>query len=215
MDAAGRFPEDIKININTIGYEIDLCIDDYCHKYNIDLNDYKTRSGLKHNEVNHILKYIYNNLLKPNKSLINNQKSVIDYNDIYNLTVIADKFLDICMLFNKSLGLYSFSIFTGISFEALTRWVQEGRAPNPARYDILKSIIDFNRASLIAMLKDSSVGQIAVANNDVETGLEWTKNNVSSVTNNNVFLLPSERLEALKIERMDKRAAALASVNKA
>ena len=60
---------------------------------------------------------------------------------------------------------------------------------------------EYNKGALISNLKDTPVGALAVANNDTETGLEWSKNQQVQVTANQVFYLPSERTDKLKLDR--------------
>jgi hypothetical protein len=54
----------------------------------------------------------------------------------------------------------------------------------------------------IALLNESPVGVLAVANNDVETGLKWAENNIQQITNNTVYYLPSERLDHLQLDKV-------------
>lgn len=81
---------------------------------------------------------------------------------------------------------------------------------NPAKWAICKAVQENNKNQLISNLKDSTIGAVAVANNDYETGLNWNKNNVQTITQNAVYILPSERLQQLKL---DKQADA-GTVNK-
>lgn len=190
------------INPETIQDQINEVLEQYCNKYNIDLYNYGFRSSVKHNEVNNIMRYIYNSLFKVDKPLVNNQYSKLDYNDIKQLKPVVDSFINICMLFNKSLGLFSFSLMTGFDFSTVYTWLNDnGKMLNPERFDLMKSIKDFNAGSLVSNLKDSTVGALAVANNDIDTGLEWNKQNAQLTTQNQVFFLPSERVDRLKLSK--------------
>ena len=188
------------INTDSLQKQVDNLINVYCDKYGINLSSYKDRTNIKHNEVNNILRFIYNNLFKPNKPQISNKKSLLNYDDIEQLQAASDLFINICMLFNKSLGLYSFSMFTGIDDNTLLRWFSdEGKKLNPARWEILKNIKEFNKAALISNLKDTPVGALAVANNDTETGLEWATKQAITAGQQTVFLIPSERVNRLQL----------------
>lgn len=196
-------PELNIINPDTIANQVQECIEQYCNIYGIDLYNYSVRVNIKHMEVNNILRYCYNSLFKPDKGLMNNQKSLIDYDNIDQLQAVTDIFLNVCSMFNKSLGLFSFSLFTGIDDNTLIRWSDEnGKQLNYKRWELLKSIKEYNKGSLVSILKDTPVGALAVANNDVETGLEWSKNQVNQITNNTVYLLPSERSEHLRLDKL-------------
>lgn len=193
------------INPETLQDEVNEVITDYCSKFNINIYDYKERSNIKHNEVNNILRYCYKSIFKPNNGLMNNQKSVIDYDDINQLEATVNSFLDVCMLFNKALGLWSFCIFSGIDDNTVIRWYSdEGKKLNPKRWELLKSIKEYNKGALISSLKDSPVGAMAVANNDRDTGLMWSANQAITAANNAVFLIPSERLNRLNISDSER-----------
>ena len=56
---------------------------------------------------------------------------------------------------------------------------------------------------LISKLKDSTLGAVAVANNDVETGLRWTDNKAPQLQGGTVYILPSERVQRLKLEQQN------------
>lgn len=188
------------INPDTLQADVDGLINIYCSKYGIDLEDYQTRTNIKHNEVNNILRFVYNNLFKPDKALYNNQKSLLDYNDINQLESAVDVFINVCMMFNKALGLWSFCIFTGIDDNTILRWYsEEGKRLNPKRWELLKSVKEYNKGALISNLKDTPVGALAVANNDVETGLQWATKQAIAAGQQAVFLIPSERLNRLSI----------------
>lgn len=193
--------QDKKININTICNEIDNCINDFLVINNID-NDYKSLVNIKHQTINFMLSYIYEQLFKPNHNLKNNQKSIIDYDDLELLQVLANKFINICQRFNKSLGLMSFSYFIGVDYTTLYRWLNE-KESNYNRYYILKSIQESHKAAQISLLNDSPVGALAVANNDPETGLEWSKQQAQLSAQNQVFILPSERMSKLKLDKSE------------
>lgn len=200
----GSIPKDKYININTISQDIDNCINDYCLQYGINLQDYNTRVNIKHNEVNNLLRYIYKNLFKPNITLCNHQTSYIDYNNVELLQVVADKFIDICLLFNKSLGLMSFALMSGISYATIYNWMNaDSEKINLKRLEVLKSIQECHKMAQIGLLNDTPVGALAVANNDVETGLEWSKQQALLQANNTVFLLPSERMDKLKLPKAE------------
>ena len=195
----GSIPKENYINIDTIEQQIDECINDFLDENGIDRN-YKSITSIKHSTINYMMSYIYKRLFKPNKTLCNNQKSYVDYNNIELLQVLANKFIDICQRFNKSQGLMSFSYMIGCDYNTLSRWLNE-KESNPARYSVLKSIQVSHKEQQISLLNDSPVGAMAVANNDTETGLEWSKQQAMQIASNAVFLLPSERSGRLKLDK--------------
>lgn len=191
---------DNAIDINTISQQIDDCVISFFDKYNIDIYDLSQIKPVTHNMINLCFKYIYNSLFKPDHKMVNNQRSIVDYNNIDLLTVLADKFIEICQHFNKSLGLMSFSFMLGCDYSTMYLWLQNDEKANPARFKVLKSVKECHKLAQISLLNDTPVGALAVANNDIETGLEWSKNQVASVTNNTVYMIPSERADRLKLD---------------
>jgi hypothetical protein len=145
--------------------------------------------------------YIYERLFKPDHNLPNNQKSLIDYNDVELLQVLADKFNSICQRFNKSLGVMSFCYMVGVRYDTVYSWLHNPES-NPERIKVIKSIQENHKVQQIALLNDTPVGAMAVANNDVETGLNWSANQVQQITNNTVYYLPSERSNKLQLEKI-------------
>ena len=188
------------INADDITDKVNQVFNDCVVSLGYDPNSPADRKAITHNEVNYCLRQVYIKLFKPEKALYNNQKSLVNYDDIDLLTVLANVFIDLCFNFNKSLGLMSFSYLVGVDYTTLNRWLND-RESNPKRYDVLKCIQENHKAAQIGLLNGSPVGALAVANNDKETGLEWAKNNAPTITNNTVYFLPSERADRLKLEQ--------------
>ena len=191
------------IDKNKICDQIDNCIIDFFSIRNIDIYNINDIKSIPHNLITLCLRHIYNNLFSSNDPNIkyNQQKNIINYDDIELLYILSNKFIDISLAFNKSLGIYHFAIMLGADYETMNFWISdEGRRLNPARAHIIENVKNNNKTGHINLLNDSTVGLIAVANNDPVTGLEWTKNNAAAVEKSTVYFLPSERLERLKLE---------------
>lgn len=191
--------KDNAINIETISNQIDNAVVSFFDNFNININDLNVCRTIPHNTLTLCMMSIYERLFKPCKGMVNNQKSLIDYNDMEQLTIIANSFIKWSLWFNKSLGLMQFSIMTGIHRETLALW-RDDKESNPMRSDIVRNICECHKMEQICLLNDTPVGALAVANNDVETGLEWSKNQVQQITNNTVYYLPSERRDRLKLD---------------
>lgn len=194
----GTIPKDKYININTIGAQIDNCVFDFFTARNIDIYDITQCKSIPHNIITLCMMNVYNTLFKPDQTLCNNQKSLINYDDIELLQTIANKFIELSLHFNKSLGLMQFSLFSGIHRATLADW-RDNKNINPARSDIINNICECHKMEQIGLLNDTPVGALAVANNDIETGLQWSQNQAITAGNNAVFLIPSERLKRLEI----------------
>lgn len=197
----GKIPQEKYINIATVSQDIDNCIVDFLRINGIE-NDYKTLVTLKHQTINYMFRYIYKRLFKPDTTLCNNQKSYVNYNDMELMQVLADKFLEICERFNKSLGLISFANMIGCDYSTVSLWVSD-KESNPQRFEILQRIREGHKAAQVAILNDSPVGALAVANNDNETGLNWSRQQALEQANNAVFLIPSERVSRLNLEKVE------------
>lgn len=196
-------PEFKYINTATISQDIDNCVLEYFSRYSLDVFDLSQRKYITHNILTGCMKYIYNKLFKPSQGLYNNQHSLIDYDDIEQLKTIADKFIELSLEFNKSLGLMQFSIMSGIHRSTLAEW-RDNRELNPIRSDIINNICECHKMEQIGLLNDSPVGALAVANNDIETGLEWSKQQALTQANNTVYILSSERLQGLGLPKADR-----------
>lgn len=192
----GVVPDNIKINIDNIENIIHETMKQYFELYGFDVSTPDSRRKITHNEITHCLKYIYNNIFSCDINLCNDQNSRFDYNDIILLNHLANIYIDIALFFNKSIGLMQFGLMIGVAPNTLLSWLNDGER-NPARVQILNNIQEYHKMSHINLLNQSPVGALAVANNDKETGLEWTKNNAQTINNNSVFILPSERRKML------------------
>lgn len=195
------------INNETLKDNILECFNKYLYilgfdEQGIDSSNERKPRYITHNQINYILRQIYNDILKPNKSLFNNQKSILNYDDIEQLNIIANIFIDICTKFNKSLGLMSFSFLSGIDYTTLIEWLND-KTVNPKRSAILKTVQESHKAIHISLLNESGLGQVAVANNDIETGLQWQQNTTQGINANAVYILPSERVDKLKLTKED------------
>lgn len=196
------------ININTLENDIMTVLYSALNEMGFDKSGRDPENPKRtatHNQINYCFRMIYKYIFKPDKKLISNKQSILDYDDITQLQAVADIFLNICGLYNKSLGLMSFCFMTGIDYKTIYNWLSpEGEKLNPARFQILKYIQESHKAAQISLLNESPVGALAVANNDVETGLEWSRNQVLNTANNAVFLIPSERINRLKLGAPDE-----------
>jgi hypothetical protein len=187
------------INPDTIQQQVLSCVNDQIVLLGYDLNNPKDRKSISHNEVNYILRRVYDNIFKPSTGLMNNQKSIIDYDDIDQIQAVVNVYIDICSRFNKSLGLMSFSFMSGIDITTLLRWINNPEL-NLERSKAIQKIQEVHKALQIGLLNDSPVGALAVANNDTETGLNWSEKQAAAAAANTIYILPSERLQTLGVK---------------
>ena len=116
------------------------------------------------------MRYIFDNLFSTGFNTVTSHASIINLDNFELLKTVCTKYLQICDLYNKQLGLFGFALLIGYDIETLKRWGQNATAPE---YVIYKAIKDHLRDSSEDSLKDSDIGRIAVANNSNEVGLNY------------------------------------------
>ena len=135
-----------------------------------DMN-YTDLAKIKTNTFKAGLGYVFNILFKnPNYRYITDKKSIIAYDDIELLTNICDAYIMLCDYYNKQLGLFGFSVLTGLEIERIRSW---GENATTAHYSLYNALRQHMRDSSEECLKDSDIGRIAVANNSTEAGLNY------------------------------------------
>lgn len=194
---------DNAIDINTIADQIETCVSSFFENYNINIYDINQVKTIPHNLFSACMMSCYDKLFKPDHKMINNQRSIIDYNNVELLTVIANEFISLALRFNKAIGVMQFSLLTGIHWDTLADWYNKPEA-NPERFRVVKSIKEYHKMQQIGLLNDTPVGAMAVANNDTETGLNWSANQLQQIANNTVYLIPSERVDRLKLDKSNE-----------
>lgn len=190
--------DDVMAAFNNSLYELGF------NENGIDNSNEKKPRYITHNQINYCLRQVGYKLFKSDKPLYNNQKSKIDYDNIELLSELSRVFIDICNKYNKSLGLLSFGWLCNIEYHTLYNWLNSDEQLNSKRFQILKNIQETHKAIHISLLNESPVGAMATANNDTETGLNWSANQVQQITNNTVYYLPTERTDRLNLEKLDK-----------
>ena len=114
-----------------------------------------------------LLRACYNSLFKPSKTTFCNNKCNIPYNPD-NITTLLNIYTELCEYYNCIPSLYGFERFTGITEDTTQKYV------TASRLEIVKQ-----RKSFIQdKLTESPVGVIALANNDQDSGLMYTRQNV-------------------------------------
>lgn len=195
------------LNINTLEQDINNIINDaLLNDLHIDINNYKELVNIKHSTFSYLLTTVRDKLFRPKDFYLskhNNKGSYIDFNNAELLSYLANIFIKLSVRFNKSVGLYNFAEFIGCDFTLMLQWASdEGKELNGARYEVLRNLQESHKTRHISLLNDSVVGQIAVANNDVETGLKWAEKQQQQAAKQAVYFLPSERLDRLRLEEV-------------
>lgn len=157
----------------------------------IDVNNAEALAKIKHNTFEDACGAVYDCLFRPEKNQENNQLSLLPYNDNNILKQLVYIYNRLCIKCNKSNGVYGFSTMTGYGYSTLNAWLVDQL--NPGRIEILKNLQETRRHTHINRLQDTPLGDVAVANNDAELGLNWAKNNAPQVTQKAVYILPAEQ----------------------
>ena len=119
------------------------------------------------NQLKAHLNDCYNTLFRPNKPILYNPNCRIPYNTT-NIQRLINVYLTICDVYDVLPSVYVFSRFTGIGDDTMDEYVTH------ARNQITKHRKDYVQDRL----NDSTVGVIALANNDIDTSLLYTRQNL-------------------------------------
>lgn len=120
------------------------------------------------NQLKPFLNDCYDALFKPSKrNPTFEPNTTIPYNET-NIQRLINVYLKICDRYNALPSVYVFSRFTGVGEERVGQYVTNGR-----------EIIGKHRKTYVQdRLNDSTIGVIALANNDIDTGLLYTRQNI-------------------------------------
>lgn len=164
---------------------------DFLRKGGIEVDNLDALAKIRHNTFEAALGAVRDKLFKADKPGENNQQSILPYDDNYILNILINIYINLCTMCNKSTGLYGFSTFTGFYYSTLRQWERDQL--NPERMTLIKRITENRQHIHINRLQDTSLGDVAVANNDAELGLMWAKNNAPQVAQKAVYILPAEQ----------------------
>ena len=119
------------------------------------------------NQLKSLFRSCYNTLFKPNKKLPNNAASIIPYNTD-NITTLLNIYIDISEYYNCMPSLFGFERYSGITEDTTQGYV------TAARLELIKQ----RKTYIQNRLTESPVGSIALANNDIDTGLMYNRQNI-------------------------------------
>lgn len=108
---------------------------------------------------NGLLSYIgYHVFKNHNKQYHGEQNSIIDYSDIDTLNNIWNLYKYISGLYDKTINLQSFSVFTCIHYESIKQWKND---KNDIRYNIVNQWFNECESVLVNRVsQDNSIGSI-------------------------------------------------------
>ena len=169
-------------DIEYIKNRIDDAIIDFCIDYNI--SDLKSETQ---NVFNGCLRYIYDNVFKPNKRNKLNDKvnSLLDYNNIELLIDVLNYYIYLCDIYSKSISVSSFCTMVGIDKTVIYDWYKGSvRNLNPLYSHVFKILDDERERSLSDLLisgKRQPIGLLAVLNHEKNWNLPGSSREIKHV----------------------------------
>ena len=176
--------EHLEENINGVFFSV-------LSKGGIDTNDMNALAKLKHNQFDGVLLRVYDELFKPDRTLDNNQKSLLPYDDIDVLTRLVNVYIRLCAITDNDSTLQGFSFLTGIDAWTLSRWSSDEL--NPARCGLVKRITETRQGMIESKLSDNPIGATALANNSKSLGMMWSRNTAQLQNTKAVYIIPAEK----------------------
>jgi len=164
------------INDNTDIYKND--IDMYIHMF----FEGKTDDDIKNESQSRWLAcmmFIYNSLFKHDKKYKHDSKSIIDIHDIDTIETLLYQYYYICLLYNKEISLFAFSIMTGLDREQLIDVY--GNKLRHRESDIIKTTNEFRHESLKSLLLQggkTQFGATVILNHDYDYNLPGSNRDV-------------------------------------
>lgn len=124
------------VDKNYLKNRIEDCISQYEIENNLAIKD------INQLQYNHVLIYIYENVIKELK---------IDIRDIFALDILADILIELSFKLNKSISLYSYSIFTGIPYTTIRNTIYNNSRCNIYYDKTYNKVIDNSAIGLYRM----------------------------------------------------------------
>lgn len=167
---------DAAVTLETVGNLFDNLLDTFCLNNNV-----ADKYDMYPSMWNAALRYIYNNIFKPNKDILKPNVANGAYN-LDSVDAVADIYIYKCFIHNQEISIAGFSIFTGITPDVIYSWgsrktrtviykdlqgnilnnMQVSRlsedeyvvVPSTRAQDIFKKIKEMSEESLVSLLKD-------------------------------------------------------------
>lgn len=168
----------------------------------VDVDNFEAITKIKHSTFESALRHVYKKLFQPDHTQLNNQLSLLPYDDLEVLDRLITIYNDLCMMCDKTNGLYGFSSLTGYALRTLEGWAVDEL--NPARMQQVKKLTETRKHLFRNMLSDDRTGRIVLANNDRELGLEYERSKAQEINKATVYILPGEGMRASIEDRMRK-----------
>lgn len=138
-------------------------INDFCMSFDI-----QSLKSEPQNVYVACLLYVNRTVFKRLKPCKNNQSSIIDYADIDLLKGIADYYIYISAVYNKSVSVVDFCRLLGIDFQTMCNWRDDSidNILSQKRFEIFKYINTMREQSLANILQTAKnpVGTLAILN---------------------------------------------------
>lgn len=179
------------VNLGTLEEDITGTFLEFLKKGGVDVNDFTSLAKVKHNTFDRALMYVCDVLFKADRGQINNQKSLLPYDNLEVIKELWYIYYKLCTITNNDCTLKGYANMTGYDYSTLKMWAVDEL--NPDRLAFFKTCVKDRQTMVTNKLSDSDFGNVALANNDKELGFEWAKNGAHQVTKSTVFILPGEQ----------------------
>lgn len=158
--------DDIQVlpdDLTTYENRIFQAVEDFCLSQNIESLKQEPQ-----NVFTACLMYVNRQVFKRKNPGINNQKSVLNLDDVELLSGIADIYIYIATLNNKSCSMQDFCRMVGIDYQTVYNWKSDSinNILSQKRFDIFKRITGAREETLSNMLQTakSPVGILGILN---------------------------------------------------
>lgn len=179
------------VNLDTLEQDINGVFLDFLRRGGVDVDNLDAMAKVKHNTFDRTLQAVYDTLFRPDKTLINNQKTLLPYDDNNVLENIINIYIKLCNYTDNDSTIQGFSCLTGFDKATLNRWGSDEL--NPARCNLIKSITENRQGMIENKLSDHPIGTTALANNSASLGMMWARNNQPVLAQKAVYILPAEQ----------------------
>ena len=170
----------------------------------INADNLEALTKIKHNTHDRALFYVFDSLFKADRTQINNQSSLLPYNDVGVLKRLIDIYYKLCLATDNDCTIQGFCCLTGFEDNTITKWSRDEL--NPERMGVIKGLYEKRRGMIENKLSDYTIGALGLANNSESLGLKWAQNSIPQNNNITAYILPGEAARQALEQRINSGA---------
>lgn len=179
------------INLDTLEQDINGVFLDFLRRGGVDVENLDAMAKVKHNTFDRALQAVYDTLFRPDKTLENNQLSLLPYDDNKVLNNLINIYIRLCNTTDNDSTIRGFCCMTGFDNNTIWGWSRDEL--NPERMGAVKRITESRVEMIENKLSDHPIGTTALANNSASLGMMWARNNQPMIAQKAVYILPAEQ----------------------